>query len=257
MKNKFIPINNNLNKTVAFAQSLDKSFREANRIEQTKHYIETTDVVRDLQKQGWRINGVCEQRGKNRKITNNYVRMEHPDFAMMNRNKTEGIANLYISNSCSGKSPLNLDLGMHRLVCSNGLVRKTSFIEHNIKHTEKNIERIPMILANVNKAAQKVLEDFNQLKHVELEPAQLNELVAKAAQLRFEENEIDYNQLLTSYRKEDEGSSLWSIYNRIQENLTKPNLLVDRDGKLISGTYNVQNDINVNQKLFELVESYA
>jgi hypothetical protein len=79
-------------------------------------------------------------------------------------------------------------------------------------------------------------------------------LASNAARLRFEDNTVDVTQLLRSHRAEDEGNDLWSIYNRIQENLTKSNLLVDRDGKLISGTSSVQNDIKINQDLFELVE---
>ena len=82
-------------------------------------------------------------------------------------------------------------------------------------------------------------------------------LASNAAKLRFEDDTIDYTQLLTAHRNEDEGNDLWSVYNRIQENLTKSNLLVDRDGKLISGTHNVQNDIKVNQELFSLVEDFA
>lgn len=257
MKNNFIPVDNNLSKTIAFANSLDKDFRIKNRIKQKEHYIETLDVVRDLQKQGWRVNGVCEQRGSNRKIINNYVKLEHPDFSMMNKKSKEGTANLYISNSCTGKTPLNLDLGMHRLVCSNGLVRKVNFVEHSIKHTEINMKRLPSIISNINKAAAQVVKEYESLKHIELAPNTLNELLTKAAELRFERGEIDYRQLLNIHRSEDKGNDLWSVYNRIQENLTKPGLLLNKDGKLMSGTYDVKNDIHVNQALFELVESYA
>ena len=81
----------------------------------------------------------------------------------------------------------------------------------------------------------------------------MSQLALEAAELRFgDEIEFDINQLLKTNRKEDEGDSLWSVYNRIQENLTQSNLLIDRDGNLISGVNNVEDDVKINQQLFEL-----
>ena len=254
MKNKFIPVNNNIDKTIAFAPSLDQKFIKSSDIKQTPTYIQTIDVVKNLQDQGWKINGVCEQRGRNRKIQNHYVKLEHPDFTIQHKGKTEGLANIYVTNGCSGKSPLNLDLGMYRLVCSNGLIRKDSYMERSFRHNETSLRRIPIALQDINKHAQRILTEFNKLKHKELTPQEAMALASNAAKLRFEDNTVDVTQLLRSHRAEDEGNDLWSIYNRIQENLTKSNLLVDRDGKLISGTSSVQNDIKINQDLFELVE---
>ena len=257
MKNSFIPVNNNIDKTIAFAPSLDQKFIKSNDIKQTPIYIPTIGVIENLQNQGWKINGVCEQRSKNRKISNHYVKLEHPDFTIQHKGKTEGLANLYLTNSCNGKSPLNLDLGVYRLVCSNGLIRKDSYMERSFKHNEKSLQRIPLALQDINNHAQRILTEFNKLKYKELTPQEAMALAAKAAKLRFEDNTIDYTQLLQSHRTEDEGNDLWSVYNRIQENLTKSNLLIDRDGRLISGTNNVRNDIKVNQDLFELVENLA
>ena len=82
-------------------------------------------------------------------------------------------------------------------------------------------------------------------------------LASNAAKLRFEDDTIDHTQLLKAYRSEDEGNDLWSVYNRIQENLTKSNLLVDRDGKLVSGVQSVSSDIKINKDLYQLVEEFA
>ena len=86
MKNSFIPVNNNINKAIAFAPSLTKEFRDKNRIVQKPHYIETLDIIEGLQDQGWQIQGVCEQREKSRKVSNHFVKLEHPDFIISNKN---------------------------------------------------------------------------------------------------------------------------------------------------------------------------
>jgi hypothetical protein len=61
MKNKFIPVNNNdLNKAIAFANTLDNNnIRNVQRIKQKEFYIPTLDVVTKLQDEGWRFKRSC------------------------------------------------------------------------------------------------------------------------------------------------------------------------------------------------------
>jgi hypothetical protein len=105
---KFIPVDNNINKAVAFANTLDVSnIRNIQRIKTKEFYIPTLDVIEKLQDEGWQLSGVNEQRGNNRKITNNYVQLQHPDFAIKNnRGKDEALASLTITNSCNGAQPM-------------------------------------------------------------------------------------------------------------------------------------------------------
>jgi hypothetical protein len=70
-------------------------------------------------------------------------------------------------------------------------------------------------------------------------------------------SDISPNQLLTVRRPEDAGDNLWNIYNRIQENLTQPGMIVDTSGNLISGVTSVQQDMEINKSLFSLVHAYA
>ena len=112
-------------------------------------------------------------------------------------------------------------------------------------------------MQSVNSAAQRVLERFDSLKTKELKPAQLEELVNKAARLRFDDDVMDASQLLTVYRDEDKGNDLWSVYNRIQENLIKSSMLLDRNGRSLAGVNDVKSDIILNQALFGLIENYA
>jgi hypothetical protein len=140
MKYKFIPVDNNIDKAIAFANTLDvNNIKKIQKIKQKPFYIPTLNAVEILQNDGWLLKGVAEQRGKNRKISSNYVQMQHPDFSVLDKKgKTEALASITISNSTTGNSPLNLDLGAFRLVCSNGAVMKNTAAESNIKHTEVN-----------------------------------------------------------------------------------------------------------------------
>ncbi len=146
----------------AFANTLDPDYiRRVQRIKQKDFYIPTIDVVQKLQKEGWMINGVDEQRNKkSRKITNNYVQMTHPDFAVKNKQgKDEAYSSITIKNSCSGDQPLSMGLGAFRMVCSNGAIR---FDEHaeseNIKHIEINYRDLDRFVHSMNGKAQNLIE---------------------------------------------------------------------------------------------------
>jgi hypothetical protein len=260
MKNSFIPVNNNIDKMLAFAPSLSQSYRQSQAIKSVPNYIETADVVNDLQKEGWKIGGVCENRNKKTKqISDNYVKLYHPDLTMKNnQGQTECLSNVYLTNSTTGNTALQVDYGLFRLVCSNGAITGVREDVGSIPHTEKGIGKYPTIINNVNEIAKSALSYFNSFKNKVLTSKQIKKLATDALRLRFNKAQnINSQQLLNVHREEDKGDDLWTVFNRIQENLTKSNMMVDANGRLLTGTTSVKQDIAVNQKLYNLVEAYA
>ena len=257
----FVPVNNSIDKLIAFAPSLSNTWRKHQRIESKPFYNETIDIVSSLKDKGWKVDGVYENRNKkSRKIANHCVKLTHPDLAMKIGNKNEGFANMYITNSCNGSSPLNMDFGMYRLVCSNGLIRKDIVADTKIKHTEKDYNRLPQIIASLEDKIQPMFKKFESFKNTTLTSKQLENLLYKASKIRDFDSATSSavrNQLLNVHRDEDKGDDLWSVYNRLQENLIKSNMLVGPDGSIINGVSNPFENIRVNQDLYELVEAYA
>jgi len=248
MRNKFIPVDNDLNKAIAFANTLDNNnIRNVQRIKQKEFYIPTLDVITKLQDEGWKISGVAEQRGKNRKITSNYVQLQHPDFAVQNsKGKNEAFTSITLSNSCNGNRPLQMSLGMFRQVCTNGLVRFDQHAEtEKIRHIEVNARDLDRFVISMNSKADKLLTEVNEMKHKGLSIEDMRKLAREAASLRYTNlDEINIDDLFAVNRVEDESNDLWTVFNRIQENLT-------HDVK------NMNEDIRLNQQLFSLVENFA
>lgn len=245
MNYKFIPVNNNLDKARAFANSLDNKFiTNVQKIKQKNFYIPTLDVVQKLQNEGWELKGVDEARAKNRKIVSNYVQMQHPDFSVKNnKGQDEAIASLTISNSCSGNKPLQLDLGAYRQVCSNGLVAFDAASESSkIQHTRINARDLDLFIYGLSNKSDKLIKEINDMKDKNMSYDQIRSFAYNAAKLRFNEDDdkFDIDTLLKVNRTEDEGNDVWTVFNRIQENLT----------------YDVKNkeeDIKLNKYLYELV----
>ena len=248
MRNKFIPVDNDLNKAIAFANTLDNNnIRNVQRIKQKEFYIPTLDVITKLQDEGWKLSGVAEQRGKNRKITSNYVQLQHPDFAVQNsKGKDEAFTSITLSNSCNGAKPLQMSLGMFRQVCSNGMVTYDQHAEsQNIKHIEINARDLDRFVNSMNSKANKLLTEVNEMKHKGLSIEDMRKLAAEAASLRYSNIEdINIDDLFAVNRVEDKSDDLWTVFNRIQENLTHD-------------ITNMKEDIKLNQQLFALAETVA
>ena len=251
-----IPINNDINKLSAFIPSLDKGWRASQSIDSKPVMVESLDAVREFQRQGWNIAGAYEQRNaKNRKVGSHFIRMEHPDFNIKNsKGQTEAVATMNISNSCTGAKPMELDLGAYRQVCSNGLIAHTSYSNEKVPHSEKGQYSLQEILCDLGIRTQGVMEEFNKLKETQLTPAQAMNLATQAAEARFGKgHRIDVSQLLNTVREEDKGDDVWTVFNRIQENLTQPHRITDVYGNNIGGVTDVAEDTRINKELFELV----
>lgn len=255
VRDKFIPLNNDLTKLRVFLPSLDKNWRKNQRIESKPFQAETLDAVKEFLDRGWNVVGGYEKRASNRKVSNHYVKMMHPDFAVKGENT---YATLDISNSCKGSSPLSFDLGVWRQVCANGMVAQTKYSSAKVNHIEADINNLERIINQFDRNAPKVMSEFTQLKEKQLSPSEMLTLANSATELRFGKNHnIDTSQLLNIVREEDRGNDIWSVYNRIQENITQPGMLVDNNGRLINGVTDVAQDIRLNKELFSLVNAYA
>jgi len=50
---------------------------------------------------------------------------------------------------------------------------------------------------------------------------------------------------------------VWTVFNRIQENLTQPHRIVDNNGRMMNGVVGVNEDTRINKELFQLAYTYA
>ena len=199
-----------------------------------------------------------EIRGKNRKVTSHQIRMTHSDYKIKNKfGKDEAVSTLTLNNSCNGSKPLEMDLGTYRQVCSNGMIAYHSDANYKLKHNENSLLSLDSILKDLNISTQKIIGEFLKLKDIEITSPQAVQIANNAMDLRFGPNNgIDSIQLLNIHRQEDKGNDLWTVYNRIQENITQPNMIVNQNGTLLSGINGYQDTI-LNKQLFKLIQDHV
>jgi hypothetical protein len=252
-RTSFIPVQNDLNKAIAFANSLDNNnLIQRQKIKQSDNYIQTIDVVKALQTEGWKINGVGEDRGRNKKVAHNYVQMIHPDFKVdyvgsKKKLGGEAVSSLNIANGCSGKDPLEMNMGSFRQICSNGAVAYEEKASKKIKHTEHSKTLLPMFINEMNEKAGIFMNKIKHLQLVPMSPDQQRSFASEALikLLGYETAaNVNVDDYLKVNRTEDQGDDVWTVFNRIQESITKH-----------AGSF--ASDIKMNKQLMELTMQYA
>jgi len=159
-----------------------------------------------------------------------------------------------LTNSHDGKAAFNFRVGIFRLVCSNGLViSDADFNNVSIRHINYTFETLQTKIQEVIAKLPGLVQKINLFKSTQLTENQMTDFATKAAALRTKQR-VDVLELLNAERTQDQGNDLWVVFNRIQE-------------KLLGGSYkagkrkarsvkNFQKDIQINEQLFELAESY-
>jgi len=105
------------------------------------------------------------------------------------------------------------------------------------------------------------VECMNKLKNTKLSQEQKEKFALEAIGLRFntEGKNFELEAILEPTRKEDEGDDMWSVYNVIQEKLVNGLLNYGVGAKIRKARKikNFQQDMKLNQDLYELALSYA
>jgi hypothetical protein len=187
-------------------------------------YIPTIEVLRGLKKEGFEPFMVAQ--GKSRiegktEFTKHMIRMRHAGQVSTRPEANE----IILINSHDGASSYQLLAGQFRFICCNGLVVGNVSNDIRVPH-RGNIE------GEVIEGAFRVLDDFEAvdastegMKALELKQDEERAFATAALALRYGERTegqppapITAEQLIEARRPEDLGHSLWTTYQKVQEN---------------------------------------
>ncbi|MGF6609465.1 hypothetical protein OKW45_004387 [Paraburkholderia sp. WSM4175] len=191
-------------------------------------YIPTIDVLRGLRNEGFEPFMVCQTRVRDeskREYTKHMLRLRHADTI------TGDEANeIVMLNSHDGTSSYQMLAGVLRFVCQNGMVAGDNVAEIRVPHKGN-------IVQNVINGAFDVLDGFDLIREqkegmqaVTLNRDEQTAFARSALALRYDPTDatapapITEHQLLFPRRFEDRRDDLWTIFNKVQENLTKGGL---------------------------------
>ena len=223
----------------------------------TDKYIQTptSRVVEDLMNLGWQVTKAQEVKSRKYKgFQKHIVVFRNPEIMIKGANGDDSFPQILLTNSHDGKAAFNFRVGIFRLVCSNGLViSDADFNNVSIRHINYTFETLQSKIGEVIAKLPNLVQKINLFKSTQLTDVQMQEFAAKAMQLRTKAR-VNIMDVLNADRPQDVGNDLWVVFNRVQE-------------KLLGGSYkagkrkarsvkNFQKDIELNEQLFELAESY-
>jgi hypothetical protein len=225
----------------------------------TDKYIQTptSRVVEDLMNLGWEVTKAQEVKArKNKGFQKHMVIFRHPDIMIKGKNGDDVQPQILLTNSHDGKNAFNFRVGLFRFVCSNGLVVSDGdFSNVSIRHINYTFESLQ---AQVNELISKLpglVDKINLFKSTTLTEQQMVDFATKAVGLRNKAT-VNIMDVLNVERDADQGNDLWAVFNRVQEKIINGGYGYGRKNRKARSIKNFQQDIKINEQLFELAESY-
>lgn len=243
--------------------SLQMSKRMSNRYV----WMDTTQIVENLlalKSKGEPVFSLREIKGKKSRKADTAGRGIHIVRLRTNRSfEVDGetlFPEIVIKNSYDGSCPLVVEMGIFRLVCTNGLVIKSKDLGTiKIRHTGTPAEAAYDIVKGFAANLPKLVNVQKQLAETSLSEIQIKEFASRAARIRWDNvsEDADVVEFISATRPEDEGNTLWKVFNIVQEKLINGGVKLSgmrRTGRQVK---NANEDLRINQELFELAMEYA
>jgi hypothetical protein len=253
--------------------SLETAIKRAPAIAATKpadyitkryNFTSTVDVIDMMGKQGWELTNAKQSHSKDSLRVNHgthIVEFQHPQlYVKDNGGLIEARPTVLFMNSSDGSRPIQSELGIFRLVCSNGLVIKShDFGGFRERHTKLNFEDIKKLLEEKVTLMESTIGKINTWNGIEMKAIDRRKFATDALLLRLGEDrqpeEHELQSLLEARRSVDSVNTLWHVFNRVQENMLKGGFqLGNRQARAIT---NPIMDMTLNQGLWSLAEQYG
>lgn len=228
-------------------------------------HVPTMELIEDMQKLGWQVSDVKQVGSKKgmQAFKKHLVIFRNPEIVVKSEDGETVYPQILLSNSHDGLSSFQFRAGLFRLVCTNGLVISTKdFGAMSIRHKGYSFEELKKTVFELVEKLPVTIETLNKFREVILTEEQKVEFALQAIGIRFGENgaEVQVEELLKPTRQEDTGNELWQVFNVIQEKLTKGGFKYKAStgrNKTARSIKNFNRDIELNEQLYELAESFA
>ena len=189
-------------------------------------YIPTAAVLTELRREGFQPFMVCQTRVRHedrRDYTKHMLRLRHA--SQINGAEANEIILL---NSHDGTSSYQMLAGMFRFVCHNALVCGDTFADVRVPHKGNVTDHVIEGAYEVLHGFERVQDSRDAMRVITLDDGEAEVFARSALTLKYDESgkalPITETQILRPRRFDDNRADLWSVFNRVQENLVKGGL---------------------------------
>jgi hypothetical protein len=167
---------------------------------------------------------------------------------------------IVLTNSHDRGSSFSIELGLFRLVCSNGLVVSSGvFDAFRIRHVSTDIDTVLGAVHSILQQFPQVEDSIRRMQGVQLTDSQREYMAQLAMGLRWEADKAPFEstRLLSYRRSADSGKDLWSTYNVIQENMLQGQHVRAYHSRSTRAIKSIDSDLAINRGLWSIAERYA
>lgn len=185
-------------------------------------FVATDRIVQALQSEGFQLFSVrasgCKQAADQGFVLHT-LRLRHPHAQM----KVGGLyPEVVLTNSHNRSSTLQIDAGIYRRACDNGLVVDAGAgLSFNIVHKGDQQQAVINAALEVVNYAPRLEQVVASWSERQLREGEVQEFGRRALELRYPEGKVPTLDPALIRRSDDNRNDLWSVYNRVQENLLR------------------------------------
>lgn len=229
-------------------------------------HIPTDRIVGDMELLGWKVDESKEvktRKASKKGYQKHIIKFSNPNIVIKDEDGDNAHPQIILINSHDGSTAFQFRVGIYRLVCSNGLVIATSeFSRISVRHMGYTFEDLQEIINGVMVKLPTVMSQIQTFKDCHLSDEEMKEFALKACTARFgDKYDVDILEVLQAKRVEDEGNSLWAVFNRVQEKLITGgfNSINNKTKKhrSVSAIKSFVKDIKLNEEIWKLAEQYT
>lgn len=227
-------------------------------------FVNTETIMDDLAKLNWFPVRAAQRKGREGKTTifsKHMVVFQNPDLQIKSEDGDNSYPQIILTNSHDGMQAFKFNVGIFRLVCSNGLVvADEEFADFKIRHKGYSFEELRKVVQQAVEDLPNKVEVLNKMRNKILTEEERRELAINAMLLRAGVKTLEYDDqtitdILEPKRDADKGNDLWRTFNVIQEKITQGEFHAALKGakvRKVSKIRSFERDLQINKDLFKL-----
>jgi hypothetical protein len=241
-------------------ESIQQTLRHPTKTSDSYRFISTRAVLDGFAELSWFTASVREagvRNPENRGFQKHLVRLRSPEFERREIRVGDAIPEIVLKNAHNGDSALHLYAGIFEKVCANGLVVQRSGECVRLPHLGFSPWMVESAVKHLGRIMPGAFEERERWRGLMLKKDERLAFADAAMALRFrgEKHAVDADDLLRPRRREQADSSLWSVFNTVQENLMRggiPQRKADGSCFLSRPVRSVDEEVRLNLKLWQL-----
>jgi len=227
-------------------------------------HIPTDNVISDMEKLGWVVTESKEVKARKKKgYQKHIVKFYHPDLLIKGENGDDTFPQILMINSHDGSTAFQFRVGLYRIVCTNGLVvADAEFGKLSIRHMGYTFEKLQNLISELVEKIPSLVNKIKTFQECQLTDEQMMKFALDASTKRFgDKYKVNADDLLLPTRTADEGHSLWTVFNRVQEKLMNGGFNTvnskTNKGRSSRSVKSFAKNIKLNEELWALANEYV